>query len=515
MRRRKKTDHVAEYGDFQTPLPLARRACELLARCNVNPATIVEPTCGIGNFLIAALEQFPGASRIIGLDVNALHMETLRSRLGERSEATKVQTIEDSFFDVDWGALLGDLPDPLLVIGNPPWVTNTELGTLGSSNLPKKTNFKNHTGFEALTGKSNFDISEWMLLQFLEWLDGRNAAMAMLCKTVVARKVLRHAWKRDVHLSHSALYSIDANASFGAAVDACFLLCEFSSWANHEATVYPSIVAKEPANVLGYREGNLVADITRYEQWEHLNGKTEAYRWRSGIKHDCAKVMELRKEGQLYRNGFQELVDLEDDYVYPMLKGSEISNGRTKCPKRYMLVTQQSIGEDTLVIKERAPKTWRYLQLHADVLDRRKSSIYRKRPQFSVFGVGDYSFSPWKVAIPGFYKKLDFVAIGNFAGKPIVLDDTCCFVPCATEGESRYIGSILNSTIAQEFLSAFVFWDAKRPITIDLLSKLDLAALAQELGSRGTIEKYIAERADRELCPSLSAPRQLGLFDES
>ena len=110
---------------------------------------------------------------------------------------------------------------------------------------------------------------------------------------------------------------------------------------------------------------------------------------------------------------------------------------------------------------------------------------------------------------------MDFVAIGSSAGKPIVLDDTCRFVPCEAENESRYAGSILNSTIAQEFLSAFVFWDAKRPITIDLLNKLDLVALAQELGSRDAIEKYLAQKVDRELCPSLSAPSQLGLFGES
>ena len=33
------------------------------------------------------------------------------------------------------------------------------------------------------------------------------------------------------------------------------------------------------------------------------------------------------------------------------------------------------------------------------ILDNRKSSIYNKRPRFSIFGIGDYSFSKWKVAI--------------------------------------------------------------------------------------------------------------------
>ena len=45
-----------------------------------------------------------------------------------------------------------------------------------------------------MTGKSNFDISEWMLIRLLEALQGRRATIAMLCKTATARKVLRHAW---------------------------------------------------------------------------------------------------------------------------------------------------------------------------------------------------------------------------------------------------------------------------------------------------------------------------------
>ena len=100
-----------------------------------------------------------------------------------------------------------------------------------------------------------------------------------------------------------------------------------------------------------------------------------------------------------------------------------------------------------------------------------------------MFGVGDYTFSPWKVAISGFYKKLQFAVIPEFLGKPVVLDDTCYFVPCLNEEEACYVASLLNSEPAREFFSAFIFWDAKRPITIETLRRLDLAAVASELGS--------------------------------
>src|SRR5207244_5466142 len=55
----------------------------------------------------------------------------------------------------------------ILILGNPPWVTNTTLSSLESTNLPAKSNFKGHSGLDAITGKSNFDIAELSLLQLI------------------------------------------------------------------------------------------------------------------------------------------------------------------------------------------------------------------------------------------------------------------------------------------------------------------------------------------------------------
>jgi hypothetical protein len=107
-----------------------------------------------------------------------------------------------------------------------------------------------------------------------------------------------------------------------------------------------------------------------------------------------------------------------------------------------------------------------------------------------VFGVGDYTFAPWKVCISGFYKKLQFATVGPYQGKPVVLDDTSYFLSCQSEQEAHFIAELLNSRPAREFYSAFVFWDAKRPITIDMLRRLDLSALARELGAEDTWDRF-------------------------
>ena len=161
--------------------------------------------------------------------------------------------------------------------------------------------------------------------------------------------------------------------------------------------------------------------------------------------------MELRRCGPgSYVNGFQQEVGIERRFLFPMLKGSELTNGAVAKPTRWMLVTQSAPGQDTAHIESEAPRTWRYLCAHADWLNRRGSTIYQNRPCFSVFGVGAYTFQPWRVAIAGFYKKLNFQVVGSFEDKPIVLDDTCYFVPCGSQAEAVCVHGLLHSKPAQE-----------------------------------------------------------------
>jgi len=479
----------AQFGDFQTPQPLADRVCALLADRGVRPASVLEPTCGTGMFLEAAIRTFSSAQRLLGFEINPHHVARARVVLRRSRTNADVQVRQADFFRTDWDGVLSGLPDPLLVLGNPPWVTSADLSRIGSSNLPAKTNIHGHRGLDALTGKGNFDISEWMLLRALEWIEGREATLAVLCKIAVVRRVLRHVWRHGHGLRNAGIYRIDADRHFGASVDAClFLVSGSPRRGDNECATYESLEAIAPSSRFGLRDGELVADLELYEKWKHLTG-AQRYRWRSGVKHDCSKVMELRRFGpDSYVNGLKEEVQFESLYLFPMLKGSELANGNVSEPTRWMLVTQSTTGDDTSRIESAAPRTWRYLCAHADRLDRRGSTIYRNRARFSVFGVGPYTFAPWRVAISGFYKKLDFRTVGSFEGKPVVLDDTCYFLPCRSKAEAHRIHDLLHSEPAQELLSAFAFWDSKRPVTAGLLNRVNLFAVARELGAdEGTL----------------------------
>lgn len=488
-----------EFGDFQTPPPLAEAAMETLRKLGIKPKTVIEPTCGKGAFLLAAIKVLPEAQRFVGVDINQQYLEVLEDQAIASGRQSDVQLIHGDFFFLDWNTLLTKLPQPILIVGNPPWVTSSELGLLASKNLPKKSNFQERRGYDAITGKSNFDISEWMLLQHLDWLRERGGVIAMLCKTAVARKALFHAWRNSFPVSRSMMYIVDAKKNFGASVDACFLVVSMLREAGSaDCAVYDAIDSNQPSRAIGYHDEIVLSNVAYYESWRHLKGKDEAYTWRSGIKHDCSKVMELELEGKKYRNGNGEQVSLENDYVYPMLKSSDIGNGQVRYGRKYVLVTQKYVGEDTTPIRRNAPKTWRYLEAHEKLFDKRASSIYRNRPQFSIFGVGDYSFSSWKVAISGFYKRLSFKVIRPYQGKTVVLDDTSYFLPCWSEAEAHFIKKLLNSDPAQQFLESMIFWSDKRPITIEVLKRLDLHRLSIDLGVEMDYLRFARRRKDKE-----------------
>ncbi len=494
-----------EYGDFQTPLSLARRVAALVEQTEAHIGTVIEPTCGVGAFLQAAAERFGRSPNYWGFDVNADYVEAASAALARIGPRTVIVQQRD-FYTTNWEKFLSEQTGPLLIIGNPPWITNAGMGVIRGKNLPAKSNFQGHSGLDAKTGKANFDISEWMLTRLLQALQGSRAAIAMLCKTATARKVLRHAWLNGLDAGPSSLHVIDAAAEFGVSVDACLLYTHTGLGRTQStATVYGSLSFDLPLQTFGLSAGELVSDIDTYRELRVLDG-LEYRKWRSGVKHDAAQVMEFTRANGYFVNGFGERCELEDDYIFSLLKSSDLANGRLR-PTRFVLLTQRRVGDATEKIRSTAPKTWRYLLDHADQLDRRGSSVYTKRDRFSIFGVGDYSFSPAKVAISGLYKNLQFQALGGAGGKPIVVDDTCYFIPCDSKQEAEFFAALLNSETARRFISALVFTDAKRPVTVDILKRIDLRRLAEHAGQESAAMEYL-------LTPSPKSSHQRLLFVE-
>jgi hypothetical protein len=290
--------------------------------------------------------------------------------------------------------------------------------------------------------------------------------------------VLKYCYQNTIQYADAHIFPIDSKKYFDVSVDACyFVLNAVKKEVKNECIVYDSIETQVKKNKIGFYQNRLIKNIDDFLQYNYL-GKSD-YIWRNGIKHDCSKVMEFDIAGTKLINGYGEEVDIEDDLVYPLLKSSDIANGRIDIRKK-VLVTQKCIGADTHYIKDKYPKTWNYLSSHLDDFQKRKSSIYKNKPLFSIFSIGDYSFLPYKIAISGLYKSLNFKLIPPIENKPVIVDDTCNFISCNTEEEAAIIYSLLASENTASFLDSLIFWDSKRPVTTEILNAIDLKKIANE-----------------------------------
>ena len=463
-----------EYGDYQTPADFAEKVCVYLKEVRrIQPSAVVEPTCGVGGFLKSSL--IFQAGEYYGIEINPEYCEVCRNSIQD----DRVHIINADFFAFSSKSLVKDQRQ-ILVIGNPPWVTNSTLSALGSDNLPVKENFKGLRGIDAITGSSNFDICEYIIMQLASEYRGTNAVICMLCKTSVAREVFKELKRNRIGFSSCDILEFDAAKVFGINASACVLVIELSEKpvSSDYCNVYDFERPETIKSRFGFSEGQFYSKLDR--ETESFDGKCPL-KWRQGVKHDCSRVMELTLRNGALWNGNGETVQIEDDLLFPLVKSSMFKSPVIHSFSKFVIVTQKKVREETGHLEREVPKTWDYLKRNQELFESRKSSIYRGAPLFSMFGVGSYSYSKYKVGVSGFYKQPLFSVLYSDDGKPVMTDDTSYFI-CFDSYDSAYIAMLLlNSDKVQDFLASIAFLDAKRPYTKSVLERIDFDRIVDSL----------------------------------
>lgn len=484
----------SEYGDWQTNLQLAVSVCKKIRNKGIAPELIIEPTCGVGNFVLAALMVFGKTiKRIIAIEIFEPYLTSLKYKLLEyciNNDTEITATIElynQNIFDFKYSHLNIKRNDNILILGNPPWATNSKLSGMSSDNLPQKVNYKRLRGLDAITGKGNFDIAEYITCQILEAFKNHNATIALLLKTSVVKNIIyEQKWKKYL-ITNISQHNIDAKQEFNVSVSACLFIAQFGNESSSICDVY-NFYNSHKINTYGWNQNSFVSDFDAYFNNQHIEGVCQL-EWWSGLKHDCSKVMELERNGNLLINQLAEVVKIEDEFVYPLIKSSDIKGDIVNSSRKYIIVTQMSTGDDTKKIKYKAPLTYQYLLNHTNYFEKRKSIVYKKRGPFSIFGIGQYSFKPYKIAIAGLYKDTHFSFVPPINGKCAMFDDTCYMLGFDTKEEAFCILKVLNSEPVQNFMKSIVFFDSKRSINKEVLMRIDIYAAAQQLLQAGILDK--------------------------
>lgn len=511
-----------EYGDYQTNESLAMQVANYaFSKCK-GVEFILEPTCGKGNFIVASLKQNKPLKKIVGVEIYRPYIWETKFKIlvyfleHKENQKPDIDIIQGNAFEYSYESLANATKDfKTIVIGNPPWVTNAELGSINSTNLPEKSNFKKYNGFDAITGKGNFDIGEYISMMLLKSFQNHNGIFAFLIKNAVIKNLVHDQKSNFYRISKSEKLNIDSKKEFNVSVNASLFLTHLNNcpaFTCKESDFYSS----NHITTFGWYKDKFVNSIEDYDKTSFIDGKS-SFIWRSGIKHDCSKIMEFEKLNGHYKNGLKKEVFLENDLVYGLLKSSDLKGGSINEYRKSTIVTQNKIGQNTGYIREKHPLTYQYLNANKEHFAKRKSSIYKGKPDFSIFGVGDYSFKPFKVAISGMYKTTQFTLVTTDNDKPIMLDDTCYFIGFEKLKNAQIAHCLLNSNIAQQFLKSIIFSDSKRSINKDILMRIDFEVL-YEVTDYNYIKKSIPKLSIKDwqdfqkLSSTMNNIRQLSLF---
>ncbi len=154
---------------------------------------------------------------------------------------------------------------------------------------------------------------------------------------------------------------------------------------------------------------------------------------------------------------------VEPNLVFPLVRWKDLAT--VAAPTLGILLVQNPLTrspwpEDYL--RERFPGTFGYLAHFRDVLDRRaaRKKLQSRRPWYAQYNVGPYTMASWKVVWRRMDAKLKATVLGkqSLAGlprKPVIPQETCCFVPVESSEEGHYLAGVLNSPLVGTILQAF------------------------------------------------------------
>ncbi|HIV15708.1 MAG TPA: methyltransferase [Candidatus Avisuccinivibrio pullicola] len=458
-------------GDYPTPVAFASRVVAYLEEAHaIKPDTVLEPSCGEGNFLVAALRL--NAARYIGVELNPVYCKRARQRF--RGDE-RVEIFQKDFFSYPLAELSSA---SLLIIGNPPWVLSSTLGALDAVNPVLRDNPRSLKGLDAITGEGDFDLAEAFCLRLIRNFKHSVTTLALILKSSVARRVVEYLHAQRIGAAAEVL-RFDAYAVFHVHTAAAVLCLRLD----------PALPPPESCSVYAFDSAKPVfleklvfsAAGNLHKAGTDIFGGVSELVWRQGVKHDCSKVMVFKKQGESLINGLGEKADIEPCCIYPLLKGSETREAIRTDFVNYVLLTQSFVGESTDRLATTVPRSYAYLKAHEAFFLKRKSSVYKSAPPFAIFGIGPYSFAPYKVIISGFYYEPRFSLAYSSGARPVIPDDTCYFLGFDNFDVAYAVMLCLNSRRVCDYLKSHTFEDAKRPYTKKLLMQLSLKKMVQSL----------------------------------
>ncbi|MEM2373349.1 MAG: N-6 DNA methylase [Nitrososphaerota archaeon] len=160
---------------------------------------------------------------------------------------------------------------------------------------------------------------------------------------------------------------------------------------------------------------------------------------------------------------------VEEELVYPLMRGRDAKKWYGSSKLGYIILphdprTGKPLPED--IMKVKYPLTYSYLStFKTDLEERSIHKLWGKgNPFYSVYDIGSYTFSPYKVvwkriagAITGKAVSFASAVLESCEGKPVILNDALIMIPFNTLEEAYYVSGILNSDIILLAIASYTY----------------------------------------------------------
>lgn len=173
----------------------------------------------------------------------------------------------------------------------------------------------------------------------LKCFENHNGTFAFLIKNSVVKNLIQDQKRNNFKISQSEKLNIDSKKEFNVSVNACLFLTHLNT--------EPDFICKELdfysrdyITTFGWYKNKFVYSVKDYDISSIVDGKS-IFTWRSGVKHDCSKVMEFERVNGHYINGLGEEFNLEKKLVFGLLKSSDLKADKTNTFRKLTIITQK------------------------------------------------------------------------------------------------------------------------------------------------------------------------------
>lgn len=221
---------------------------------------------------------------------------------------------------------------------------------------------------------------------------------------------------------------------------------------NNDSTASPWLTAP-PTALPGIQK---VTDNSNYQAYAGCCTWLNSAYWIRIIKrlsNGDLLIENLHDEGKIKLDRIE--MTIEPDLVYPLLRGRDIHRWFAK-PSAYIILSQdphKRTGIPEKTMKLQYPKSYSYLKNFEQKLRNRsgyKSYFRSTDPFYSVYNVGPYTLSPWKIVYKDLTEVFQCAVIGSsddpcLRSKPVLPDVTSRFIGFDKKNEAHFVAALLNS----------------------------------------------------------------------